>query len=1183
MSDEAWYQRIKQFVEKGGREEDEMPELGDADVDTVVDVIWLLDLAYSSPAGNPPTGGQEPSPLQQRLALALGHLAGRCAAIVPLAQERLEPRLLESARLIDSAQVLQKRVVRMNTNIYYRQAKYNIFGEEPEGYSRLFALLSEVTLGDCADAAERVMELVGVFSLDPNRVADCAIEAMAGALQLSTRADIGGLLAIISRLGYGKDRLGEVVSLRLLRPWTGAKDEQVSFYSYGLTLAIMVKEGLLDLQHVVSSLFSSPKTDHGPVGRLPQGGDPFGFHDTTLLLAESLGSHSKDRLMCLVDGLLRTGQFENALLVMSSIDRAKEQISRYPPAWISIASILESLLSAIGNMLYPSAEPLNSSHFIRCSPGGLKEYWRGKDPVAELVLWYGLLGAHGHVSPSLLTGTCDYLQREKHPGLDHVVVLHLLPAMALGPPNAAVVASIWRLIGDHDYPTRFALYAEWLKSHGSGTILAAAQVITGDVKRLLRRLSKENVKQSGRLLGKLFCQQPLTAAAIVLEQAKAYENMIVPLADCCRYLQPLATDCLVFLIVRELRGIGRGKMKADGLNAAGWLQHVALFIGHLVRRYPVDLSPVFDLLLDSLFNGGSGDELVIVVELLKRVGGVEVNLTSVNEQQLEAHFGGPVLRQLAATDQTPAADARQMQRASQRVLETLRDRSRLVLLWTALARQPTVTAHKKWFDAEELKAQSHAFDLSHEVFLALGMFLERYSSAELLSQVSAGMDELGSRYSVPIELDRHIRRVVSTVTAPEAPADGGHGASSFWSLQSIVVPAARYEHESQKLKALATLPGAPAKDKELALANVLKLEAECKALARTTEQLMRDIKSGQIPTPEPHDMLKRALVSQQDAVYCAHFALASGQDLLGSLFLRLELLLKGFSEREAVCYGRFLSVLLGQINQGLTQEASKLRVMELHLNIYTAILEALTSTRFIEMRNAILILTRLDGHFPLLTTIGHSLEQCVRRIHEREKREDLRVLATRCQAILTAARPRLFAVDTAEIRNEEDQGVVDLAAAFNAITAQSEATEGSEDMARGILNDAIEEGEHYAIEEASVSRSPERKRRHQEDGAVVGEERTLPKKRRHEEAPRLDPRAESYRPEMQGQAASRDRDPARLDRTERPDKRQGPDKRSDTRDRDRDQDRRYEQPRRHGQDMWDRDRHSSRSSRPRRQ
>lgn len=111
------------------------------------DVIWLHDLTMD--------GAEK----EQRAPLASLLVTLHHAGLIPLslAKERLEAELLEHAGLLESATLFTRRLVRANTHQLYRQQKYNLWREEPEGYSQLLVQLIQ----EPPDLKDRIIRIIG--------------------------------------------------------------------------------------------------------------------------------------------------------------------------------------------------------------------------------------------------------------------------------------------------------------------------------------------------------------------------------------------------------------------------------------------------------------------------------------------------------------------------------------------------------------------------------------------------------------------------------------------------------------------------------------------------------------------------------------------------------------------------------------------------------------------------------------------------------------------------------------------------------------------------------------------------------------------------------------------------------------------------------------------------------------
>jgi THO complex subunit 2 len=95
-------------------------------------------------------------------------------------KKTLELNLLVDSGLWADKPGLDKRLVKINTSLVYRQQKYNLLREESEGYSKLLTVLAALPSppSDPASHITNVFALIGYFDLDPNRVLDMVLEVM---------------------------------------------------------------------------------------------------------------------------------------------------------------------------------------------------------------------------------------------------------------------------------------------------------------------------------------------------------------------------------------------------------------------------------------------------------------------------------------------------------------------------------------------------------------------------------------------------------------------------------------------------------------------------------------------------------------------------------------------------------------------------------------------------------------------------------------------------------------------------------------------------------------------------------------------------------------------------------------------------------------------------------------------
>lgn len=86
---------------------------------------------------------------------------------------RLEMSEIEAGGILRDYKSFEKKLIRINTKLYYTQNKYNLLREENEGFSKLITELY-VVLNDknVNEILSHIQSLIGYFDLDPHRVCD---------------------------------------------------------------------------------------------------------------------------------------------------------------------------------------------------------------------------------------------------------------------------------------------------------------------------------------------------------------------------------------------------------------------------------------------------------------------------------------------------------------------------------------------------------------------------------------------------------------------------------------------------------------------------------------------------------------------------------------------------------------------------------------------------------------------------------------------------------------------------------------------------------------------------------------------------------------------------------------------------------------------------------------------------
>ncbi|KAJ2771355.1 THO2 plays a role in transcriptional elongation, partial [Coemansia nantahalensis] len=276
------------------------------------------------------------------------------------------------------------------------------------------------------------------------------------------------------------------------------------------------------------------------------------------------------------------------------------------------------------------------------------------DVPRALAPWLNVAFLRLHRSPALLTRLirlCRYglqQQSDKHTLWVGFLRAWILPAYSLSKPSPGLSNELWRLVSVLELPARFALYSDWsamltsgkpmlprLASRelddqsgarsdaldmamslddmledgsdddgddgGGGGLAAYVEIeVLGhstrrQVRSMMRRLSGDTVKLIGRQLCNLCHPTPTLSLKIILDQVCSYDNLVDSVVEAFRYLTPLSADVLFCLILSLLDDPTSAKVKEDGVNAAHWLQSLALFVAMYSHRHE---SPTLGVVLD---------------------------------------------------------------------------------------------------------------------------------------------------------------------------------------------------------------------------------------------------------------------------------------------------------------------------------------------------------------------------------------------------------------------------------------------------------------------------------------------------------------------------------------------------------------------------------------------------------
>ncbi|KAJ9475637.1 THO complex subunit 2 [Pseudozyma hubeiensis] len=342
-----------------------------------------------------------------------------------------------------------------------------------------------------------------------------------------------------------------------------------------------------------------------------------------------------------------------------------------------------------------------------------------------------------------------------------VLRYHLLPALSLSPSNSGIVDEIWMLVRILPYQKRFSLYGQWKNDLYQLPELRAAQASTEkEAKGILKRISKDNIKQSGRNLAKASHSNPTVFFTVALNQVQAYDNLIQPLVESAKYLSQFEYDIFSFNLVDALSNPEKERTKQDGTNISLWLKSLAAFCGTLFRRYAMmDCTPILQYLVNQLKANNSKD-LVIMSELITKMSGIEP-LANLADAQIAALTGGRHLHMeamMAANALTGSKERIAYRRSGQRLLSALIESKLSVPLLILVAQQRQACIHLVPESEAHLKYLGNLYDSCQEVLLQYVEFLFNHLETADYASLVPSLQQLCVRFGIEPAMAFYIAR-----------------------------------------------------------------------------------------------------------------------------------------------------------------------------------------------------------------------------------------------------------------------------------------------------------------------------------------------------------------------------------------------------------------------------------------
>ncbi|XP_056665928.1 THO complex subunit 2-like isoform X2 [Monodelphis domestica] len=635
-------------------------------------------------------------------------------------KERLEPETLESLGLIKQSQQFIQKSVKIKTKLFYKQQKFNLLREENEGYAKLIAELGQDLSGHITSdlILENIKSLIGCFNLDPNRVLDIILEVY------ECRPEYDEFfVSLIQSYMYlcEPETLCHILGFRFKFYQDPNGETPSSLYRVA---AVLLQHNLTDLEDLYVHPHDNQKL--GLLEALLKIGDwqhaenimdqmPLFYATTQKAIAFALCQLIHVTIEPIYRRLGIPLAAKKKSIVFFENKRAPKQVENFE----DLREQVFSMLSHLGPNL--SHDAILFAKVVRLGKAFMKEFQSDgsneEDKEKMEILFSCLLSITDQV---------------------------LLPSLTLMDCNACMSEELWGMFKTFPYQYRYRLYGQWKnETYNSHPHLIKAKAQTIDrAKYIMKRLTKENVKPSGRQIGKLSHSNPTILFDYILSQVQKYDNLITPVVDALKYLTSLNYDVLAYCIIEALANPEKERMKHNDTNISSWLQSLACFCGAVFRKYPIELAGLLQYVANQLKAGKSFD-LLILKEVVQKMAGIEIT-EEITVEQLEAMTGGEQLK----AEGGYFGQIRNTKKSSQRLKDALLDHDLALPLCLLMAQQRNGVIFQEGGE-KHLKLVGKLYDQCHDTLVQFGRFLASNLSTEDYIKRVPSIDVLCNEYHTP--------------------------------------------------------------------------------------------------------------------------------------------------------------------------------------------------------------------------------------------------------------------------------------------------------------------------------------------------------------------------------------------------------------------------------------------------
>ncbi|XP_063912799.1 THO complex subunit 2 isoform X3 [Zophobas morio] len=657
-----------------------------------------------------------------------------------LLKERLEIDSLQEVGILKN-KTFYSKFIKVKTKLYYKQRKFNLFREECEGFAKLQTELNQ-EFGENTNhenVLDIVQSLIGCFNLDPNRVLDIILESFE-----NKPKDAKLFVPLIC--AYMKDP--KIVSEVLASKFTFLRNSESSVpRSLYILTAQLLQHNIISLDDIYLWLTPEDKVMYKECEKAMKDAKEYvrklqiisinnkEKEETPEEPENVLEKYNSNQKLGLCEALLLVGDWENA---KNLINRLPDHYAlSFQPIALALCKLLHYIIEPVyrefcklgpkikGKPIPPHDNPL--------SPKQAKTFLELREHAIPMLI---TLGASLRFDPVLMykiiriakAALTSYgVDSSKSPCPSGDTLYHdiltildttILSSLSYMDCNCCIAEEVWTVLKLYPYQNRYCLYSRWKNETYSlyPDLLRKRGDSEKQIKNIMKRVSKENIKPVGRLIGKLTHCSPGFLFDYILLQIQVYSNLIHPVVDSLKYLTSLSYDVLGFCLVECLANADKKRVKHDSTSISTWLQSLSSFCGAVYKKYIIELTGLLQYVANQLKAQKSLD-LLILKEIVQKMAGVEA-AEDLTMEQVNAMAGGELLKAEAGY----LSQVRNTKKSSLRLKEAMSEHNLAVALCLLMAQQNYCVVYRET-QKNHLKLVGKLADQCQDTLVQFGTFL----------------------------------------------------------------------------------------------------------------------------------------------------------------------------------------------------------------------------------------------------------------------------------------------------------------------------------------------------------------------------------------------------------------------------------------------------------------------------